>query len=88
MRSAGGTVLAGGQCEILRRIRRRTIFGVAKKAYYLIQFLGPATTGEEGTEGSGLDRGVGVGEDCEEGPAGLRLCNLVAQRPRDAHGAV
>src|SRR5580704_13123933 len=47
-----------------------------------------AATSEEGAEGSRVDQGCGVGKNCEEGPAGLRLCNLVAQSPRDEHGAV
>ena len=32
MRSAGGTVLAGGQREVLRRVPGKTISGVAKKS--------------------------------------------------------
>ena len=60
-----------------------------RKAYYLMsihEHLPPQA--RTGTEGSGLDQGVGAGEAGKEGPAGLRLCNLVAQSPRDAQGAV
>src|SRR5580704_18431431 len=47
-----------------------------------------AATSEEGAEGSRVDQGCGVSKNCEEGPAVLRLCNLVAQSSRDDHGAV
>jgi hypothetical protein len=35
-----------------------------------------------------LDERVGVGKAGEEGRAALRLCNLIAQSPRDAQGTV
>ena len=60
-----------------------------RKAYYLMSIHEqPAAAGKAGTEGSWLDQRTGIGEDREKGRAGLRLCNLVAQGPRDAQGAV
>ena len=60
-----------------------------RKAYYLMsihEHLPPQA--RKRTEGSGMDQGVGVGQGGQEGPAALRLCNLVAQSPRNAQGAV
>jgi hypothetical protein len=56
-----------------------------RKAYYLMSIhenLPPQARKE--LKESWLDQGTRVGEDCEKGPAGLRLCNLVAQSPGDA----
>jgi hypothetical protein len=58
-----------------------------RKAYYLMSIHEhPATTGQEGPEGSGMDEGTGVGEGGPEGWAGVRLCNLAAQSAVNAKG--
>ncbi len=60
-----------------------------RKAYYLMsihEHLPPQARKE--SQGGGLDEGIGVGEGGAQGWAGLRLCNLVAQSPRDAEGSV
>ena len=60
-----------------------------RKAYYLMsihEHLPPQARKE--LKEVGWTQGCGVGQDCQEGPAALRLCNLVAQSPRDAQGAV
>src|SRR5215471_2086030 len=47
-----------------------------------------ATAGEKGTEAGAMDEGTGASKAGAKGRAALRLCNLVAQSPRDAEGAV
>ena len=56
-----------------------------RKAYYLMsihEHLPPQARRD--LKDSGLDEGTGVGEAGAAGRAALRLCNLVAQSPRDA----
>ena len=60
-----------------------------RKAYYLMsihEHLPPQVRTR--TERGGMDEGVGVGETCAPGRAGLRLCNLVAQSTKNAKGAI
>jgi hypothetical protein len=60
-----------------------------RKAYYLMsihEHLPPQAKKE--LKEVGWTKGLGIGEDCEEGQTKLRLCNLVAQSPRNAQGAV
>jgi len=48
----------------------------------------PAATGKETTEGSGMGERTGASQAGQEGPAALRLCNLVAPGTGDAQRAV
>ena len=80
MRGAGGTVLEGGDLEVVRRVPGEAVPGIAEEGVLPdVDPREPATAGEEGVEEGGLGEGARVGEAGAAGPAELRLCNLVAQ---------
>jgi hypothetical protein len=57
-----------------------------RKAYYLMsihEHLPP-----QARKDGGVDEGAGVGESCQEGWAGVRLCHLAAQSALIAKGSV
>ena len=58
---------------------------------YLLSDVHPratAATGKEGSEGNRLDEGIRAGEGGASGGSALRLCNLAAQSPGNAQGAI
>ena len=89
MRSPGGTILAVGELEIVRRVSGKTISGVTKEG--VLPHVHPralAAAGPKRIKGGGLDEGTGVGESGKEGWTGLRLCNLAAQSSGDAERGI
>ena len=57
-----------------------------RKAYYLMSIHEQLPPQEKRAEGSGMDEGFRTCQTGAPGWAALRLCNLVAQSPRDAEG--
>src|ERR1700692_3498056 len=80
MRGTGGTVLAIGGTEVLRRVSGTTVSRVPTKG--ILPYVNPrtpATPGQKTAEGIGLGKRDRTGQISQKGPAALRLCNLVAQ---------
>ena len=74
---------------MLRRVSGEAVSGVAAEGLLLdVDSRAPTAPGEKATEGSGMGEGVGASQVGQEGQAALRLCNLVAQSPSDAHRTI
>ena len=74
VRGAGGTVLAGGEPEVVRRVSGKTVSGIEKEGVLPdVHPRAPAAAGEEGAEGSGMDEGAGVGEGGAQGRAATSI---------------
>ncbi len=86
VRSAGETVLEVGEPGVV--YPDAAVSGIEEEGVLPnVHPRAPAAAGETRTEGSGTDEGAGAtSEDRAPGRAAFRLCNLVAQGPRDAKG--
>ena len=63
VRGAGGTVLAGGEVEVVRRLSGKAISGVEKEGILSdVHSRAPAAGDQEGSQGNRLDERKGVGE--------------------------
>jgi hypothetical protein len=72
---------------VLRRVPGEAVSGIAAEGLLPdVDSRTPAAAGEKAAEGSGLDEGTGVSQAGQEGPAALRLCNLVAPGTGNAQG--
>ena len=89
MRGAGGTVLAAGGSEVLRRVSGETVPWIAAEGLLPdVNSRALATAGEKAAKGTGMGERAGAGQAGEKGWAALRLCNLVAQSTGNASEAV
>src|SRR5205823_10319000 len=89
VRGSSWAILAGGELEILRRVSGKTVSRIEKEG--VLPHVHPrafAAAGTERIKRDRMDEGAGVSEAGQEGRTGVRLCNLVAQGPRNAEGGI
>src|SRR5208282_2944294 len=89
VRGAGGSVLAGGEVGIIRRLSGKAISGVEKEGLLRnVHPRAPAAGDQKGSQGHRLDERKGVGETGAGGGSALRLCTLGAQSPLHVDGSI